>query len=59
MMLKTRATLKKSLANTAVTAAAVAVTLMKVLNARKLPRRLTSPAEIAKKLSLQAICTNM
>jgi hypothetical protein len=36
MMMKTQATLKKSLANTAVTAAAAAaVTLKKVLNARK------------------------
>jgi hypothetical protein len=48
-----QATLKKSLANTTVTtAAAVAVTSKKVLNARKLPQRLTSPAGIVEQLAL-------
>jgi predicted component of type VI protein secretion system len=52
MMMKAQATLTKNLANTAVTVAAAVATLKKVLNMRKVLRRLISPAEIAEKLAL-------
>jgi hypothetical protein len=51
MMMKAQATLTKNLANTTVTTAATVVTLKKVLNMRKVLRRLISPAEIAEKLA--------
>jgi hypothetical protein len=52
MMMKAQATLSKNLANMAVTAAAAVATLKKLMNMRKVLRRLISPAEIAEKLAL-------
>jgi hypothetical protein len=51
MMTKMLATLKKNVANMTVTVAAAVATLKKVLNMRKVLRRLISPAEIVEKLA--------
>jgi hypothetical protein len=52
MMKKTLAALKKKIANTAATAAAVVATLTRVLSMKKVLRRLISPVEIAEQLAL-------
>jgi hypothetical protein len=51
-MMKAQKMMEKTLAKTAVTAAAVAVMLKETLDVRNLLRRLISPAEIFQKLSL-------
>jgi hypothetical protein len=52
-MMKAQTMMEKILAiKVATTVAVAAVTLMKVQNTRRLPRRLTSLAEIAEKLAL-------
>jgi hypothetical protein len=51
-MMKALTQTGRILAKMVATAAAVAATLKKILNMRKVPQRLTSPAEIAKTLAL-------
>jgi hypothetical protein len=52
MMMKALAVLKKKIANTAAIAEAKVATLRRVLNMKKVVRRLISPTEIAEKLAL-------